>query len=869
MGGKAGGIIGIVLGAILVVTGIGTFAGIMLIAGGIMSLAFQPKTPDQEAARSQELSISTASIGNPVPVVFGTVRITPNFLHYTTDSFRTVEVKGEVQGGKGGESPPPATVGYDYFLQWEYALCMGPIDAVGQVMAMPGEVAMNAETMNLFSGDYVELTLSAENQGGVARVYKGSYTQTRIASGDQYQADTGMNYRGVCWALMGVGTDGFYMGTMPQPNTYQFHVRRLPKPIRDDLSSVNMTTRGSYVVAHPCYWAANPAAIIYEILTNKDWGRGLSSDIIHEQSFIDCSDFFARHNLGMNFKIEGQENVGDLLEGIRRHVKTVLTWDGEYYKLRCLMDPDQTHEFIQTLRSDEIGDFKVTRPSWDGVTNELRAEFQSEERAYRTDMGHVQNIAARDIMGGWTTSDRYQLSAFATPEVVQQQLGRILGEVSYPYMTAQWEMNRYKSMIEVGDVVRVIWAEFDESQVVTSYWMVLQIEDGASDDENIKITAVEDFILGPVAGEETDVTLPDYQAWEWIVPPDATETNLHVPPAAPAEAILPITVFELPPQATGGNDARTLVIGEKVHGLWTGTQGMWSKDGTGFTIWGVASEFAVTGELVDAMPGDVYFDRTPGYEMTMTDPAKMAALLGVTLVDTPEDDLEVLVQARQHFLLIDDEVMQVGYIEQVDSTTVRLRNIVRGVYGSKVASHTATTKVFYTATKAFGFGSNDLPQDSALYFRGYPVGLWGAVYAYGANVQTPSGTWRGRGRRPMAPQPILIEDDQPSAGNMRITVRPVWAQKGAGVQPFYEAAGAPINNLDGLGFAVHQFDNTTTQLSSFPDNVHVVTYTPDALDDTSAGVAVLVVGKRDGVAVVRVHQTFNGRVSPDYAHFLI
>lgn len=269
------GIVSIVLGAILVVTGIGTFAGIMLIAGGIYSLAFAPKTPDQEAAQAQELNVATSSVGHPVPVVFGEVRMTPNFMDYSDSTFRSVEVKGEKPGKGGGDAEAP-TLGFDYYLQWEYGICMGPVDAIGAVHTVPGEVLMHEGGWTTFSIDYMELSLDDEKSGGVVRIYRGADDQTRIASGDSYQSK-GMNYRNVCWALVGVGDNGYKMGQQPTPPTLQFEIRRLPKPTRDDLTTPSIRTRGSFDSGHPAYTAANPAAIVYELLTNKVWGRGLSA----------------------------------------------------------------------------------------------------------------------------------------------------------------------------------------------------------------------------------------------------------------------------------------------------------------------------------------------------------------------------------------------------------------------------------------------------------------------------------------------------------------------------------------------------------------------------------------------------------------
>jgi len=868
MGAKGIGIGAIVLGAILIVTGIGAAAGVMLIAAGAMSLAFAPKTPDQEAAVAQELNVAPASVGHPIPVVFGIVRVMPNFINYSLDHFEAVEVFSEPQGGKGGGDAPAQSVGFDYFLKWEYGLCMGEVDAIGQIYSMPGEVKMREDDdFDPFVGDYLDLTLDAEAHGGSIRIYKGSATQARVSSADAYFSQ-GMHYRNVCFVLMGLGaagTQGFKMGQMPQPNSYQFMVRRLPKCVRDDLSTVAIPTRGSLNSGDYQYWEANPAAIIYEILTNKVWGRGLSSDVIDEASFIATGEYFATHKLGMSFKIDAQEAIGDVLEGIRKHLKTILTWDGETYKLKTLLDVDTTHEFIQTLKSDEISDLTVTRPLWDNTVNEIRAEFTSKDRSFRTDMVHVQNIAAKEIMGGWITTEQLQLSAFSDPVVIGTQLLRLLTEMSYPFMSATWEMNRFKSQIEVGDVVRLVWSEFNDGPI-TAYFLVITIEDGSSDDENIKVTAVEDTLLAPVTGEELTVTLPDAYAWEYLNPPTGTDIGLHVPPSGITEKISPIVAFEYPPIATGGDQAMILVVGEKTNTQMVGVQGMWSKDGTGFTIFGVSTTFGVTGTLDEDITELSAYDRSDGYSITMTDSGKLAVLLGVNTVVSPEDDLETIAQTFEHYVLVGEEIMQVGTFEDLGGGQVRMKNLLRGMFGSPITSHLTNDVVVYLSAKSLGFPSNDLPENLGLYFKGYPVGLWNTTFALGDNIQTADGTYYGRGRRPLPPEYI---DHSVDGSTLTVNVRPRWSTVGVGVSPFYEVMRTPIGaNSEGISLGYQEVDATGALSPSWIAPIPT-TFFPDELNDSENPVSYSgrlrgLVGLSATAKVVRIYQMRKGRSSPDW-----
>ncbi len=148
MSGQAGSIGSIALGAILIVAGsFGAPAlilpGVLMLIGGAVGLAFAPKAADPLTATTQDLKIATAATGMPLPVVFGIARVTPNYIRSDINLFKAVtsDLPLPSQGGKGGGKPQGAKQ-IDYYHVWEVGLCMGEIDAVGQIFSMPGEQRM-------------------------------------------------------------------------------------------------------------------------------------------------------------------------------------------------------------------------------------------------------------------------------------------------------------------------------------------------------------------------------------------------------------------------------------------------------------------------------------------------------------------------------------------------------------------------------------------------------------------------------------------------------------------------------------------------------------------------------------------------------
>ncbi len=858
------------------------FTAAMMIAGGAYGLTYKPKTDSGQNAQ-QDMRVATASLGNPIPVIFGECRVTPNFIRIDPELMTVTENRVEQEGGKGG-GVPDQLAGYNYFVPWEQALCMGPVDMVGTIYSMPGEVDMLDldEPWEEFDGDgRLQLVINNRDEeapeSGVVLVYNGRADQVRLVDPFVYSFVTqpappyssdGIPYQNVCWAQHGITSAGFFMGHYPQPKTYQYMLRRLPKCYRDDATIVtDIKTRGSDNPSDPSYWQANAAAIIYEIITNKLWGRGLSSDIIDEDSFAMVSEYLAAKNIGLSLILEAADNIADILDGLFRHCKVLLTWDGEYYKLICLLDQRTTHGEILSLNESDLRDFQVSVPTWEAsTTNELRGEFTSRERGYRPDVVHHQDLANIDILNGRSVVERITLPAFADFNLAFQQLARILSETSYPFMTAEWNMNRFGSNIQVGNVVRIVWEEFTGT-TMTSYWLVLRIQDGASGDENIKVTAIQDQLLAPILGEELDVDVPNIHPWERVVPVDPDDVYVTPPITTSTDQIVPSTAFELPAILMGGNQERTVVTGEKVHPALLVLQGAYSTDDDNFLSLGSLPSYSITGTLQTAMRGNEYWNRgDAGYEVELTQPDVFTSEFTITDIGEA-DDLNTLTSTQINFLIVGDELMQVGWIEHLGAGVFKLRNIIRGRFGTKIRHHAAGVSVFFLRGPSSGFDTDTLVQNIPTWFMAIPVGHSGAT-AEGISFPIPhehadnDGKYLGLGRRPLEPRPVSAT----GGGTVVLTARPRYFGRGAGVNSFNDAMNNPETDITGMTFAVQQFDDAGDAIDVIPV-VAVHSFTAPTLSTPSE--LEVTFTRASGAVVARLYSRLAGQQSAEFAEFAI
>lgn len=950
MSAKAGSIGGIVVGAVLIVVGIVAtvyaqpygpgliVSGVGMVAGGAVGLAYQPKSANAQGAKSRQLEVATAAEGFPIPVIWGEQKVTGNFMDYKKEAFRSVKIYGQPVsgGGKGGGSDEPrGVVGFDYYLQFEYALCMGPIDSIMQVWSAPGEISMRednpvAELAYASGQEFIEFTLGGKQEGGLVRLYRGSKDQTRVNpnGSDKYFQDfisfvevnaggagytkksraqvvgdgsgaevamvieagevvsvkilkrgfgytaatittTGpgagavfevqilgntLHYQNICWALMGPGS-GFKIGRFPQPKSYQFIVRRLPgdfeasglgsKAMRRDDGSVisEFKIRGSNDSTKPGFIGANPAAMAYEILTNRLWGRGYSSSMIHEDSFVAASNYFSDRHIGLNYLADSPEKISEFLDLLRTHLRTILVWDGDVLKMRVLMNPAETKANIQTLTPSHIAGFRTTRPDWSQTYSELRAEYISTLRNYRPDLVHVMDGANISINRGRINPLRINLPAFSDFNTVWKQLHRMLREYSYPLATASWEMNMFRSQVEVGDTVRIQWPEYGTG-IQTTYWIVLKKDEVGSNSEMIKVEAIEDHDMTSFDGKEDVSNIPDKQPWEELPDLNPSDIGLFITPETANNDVFPVAVIELSPIITQ-NKRFLIFLGQKGNEGVTGFAIYWKQEQPDYRFLENYDSFAITGTLTTAIDDVFYTDRSSGgaFEFSLRDPEndEAALLSACSRVILPSDSLEDLLDSQAAIMWIEQEAIQIGYAQRLGVNQYRAYNVIRGTFGTEVNVHPALAPFYFVDALPLkvNLAGTALKDNEVTAFRVNPLGTLGATEtgsAFYPLYAEPTHNEKiiGVGVRPLTGTPI----SKAFVGGQRwdFTIRPRMYHKGADTKPFMQAMGDLNTQLDGLDFVIQQLDAAGNFLKDSRDisySVPIIPRTGNAGEDRS------------------------------------
>lgn len=180
------GVVGSALGSAI---GIGASAGWL---GGVMlgNLLFGGgKGQNIEGPRIDDLSVQTSTYGAPIPLVYGTMRISGNVI-WSTPLKETRTVKRS-SGGKGGGKKSSQTT-YSYSVSFAVGLCVGPVATVRRIWA-DTKVIYDATAGN---------TQATEKYPGIIRIHRGEENQEPDSTIEMHLgAGNVPAFRGLCYLV--------------------------------------------------------------------------------------------------------------------------------------------------------------------------------------------------------------------------------------------------------------------------------------------------------------------------------------------------------------------------------------------------------------------------------------------------------------------------------------------------------------------------------------------------------------------------------------------------------------------------------------------------------------------------------------------
>lgn len=442
-------------------------------------------------------------------------------------------------GGKGGGNQ---TIGFRYYMSLHMGLCRGPVDEivqikVGDLRAWPfpeqsvataavgpdgscviqnadGTIAItdpsaiatwrssgqsNIDAPTLFGGDKKEGGVS-----GSVEVLMGTASQIVPGWIKGLMGGRVPDFRGVVTLFF----DGLLTSMNPYPKKWEFRVRRAETGWDGEVWQPSLVT---IWMRDGSIKAMNPAHIIYECLTNRQWGRGMSRDLLLESQWVKAAQTLYNENFGLCLRYTRQSELSTFVQDVLNQIGGSIYPDRATGRLALsLIRGDYDIETLPLFTYDSglISLEDDETASQDDVVNECIVKWVDpigkEERSAR-----VQNIAARQASGA-VNSTTANYTGVPTVELALRLAQRDLKAGATSLKRYKVVLDRRAWRIVPGDAFRI---SVPQKGIYNAVLRAGKVVEGGHEDGRITVDAVLDVFGLP----SSSFIVPEQGEW---VPPD-------------------------------------------------------------------------------------------------------------------------------------------------------------------------------------------------------------------------------------------------------------------------------------------------------------------------------------------------------------
>lgn len=374
--------------------------------------------------------------------------------------------------------------------------------------------------------------------------------------------------------------------------------------------------------------AMNPAHILIECATNRDWGRGLSVDDIDLNSFKTAADTLYDEDFGLCFRYNRQDRLDTFIQQILDHIGAAQYANLETGKLTLkLIRADYNAEELPLYTYDN-GIMNIQDDDSIGIDsapNEICVKYKNVLTNQDAE-ARVQNLGSIQAVGLISKSTDYK--AIPTHNLATRLAQRDLEMTSAGIVKQTIVFDRRASALMPADCFRI---SLPERGITDMVMRVGKIDE--NDDGSITITAIQD-----VFGMPSAVYGSSNQPSEWI-PPD---TSVY--------AVSNIRLIEMPYYLLAGlmNKAELDYLD--------------STSGYLGILASAPSNTSINYEIQTRALGDEFISRGTGDWGSFS---RLTTAIGKFTTQLKLDD--VISANVSDGILIDDEIMRIDEIDEANS----------------------------------------------------------------------------------------------------------------------------------------------------------------------------------------------------------
>lgn len=297
------------------------------------------------------------------------------------------------------------------------------------------------------------------------------------------------------------GQPGFHWSSNnPYLKDVAVRVRRVPQGLNPSIAMIRLPddSNGNE------QWAANAAHIVFEAMTNRDWGMGESFGAMDIGSYEECAQTLYDEKFGLNIIWTRQSKIEDFIKEVLDHIQGAQFVNPETgkhtLKLLRAVDPEIEVPLISPDNATLSG-FKMK--AWGDISNEIVVTWTNPETS-KEETVTAQDLAAIGMQGAQPASDSRNYYGIASQELAIQVAERDLAAVVHPIITCEATVTKEFWRTVVYDVIEMHWPE---RGIESSFFRVSSV--GLTKDNRVKMNLYEDIF----SLERASYLVPESTGW--------------------------------------------------------------------------------------------------------------------------------------------------------------------------------------------------------------------------------------------------------------------------------------------------------------------------------------------------------------------
>lgn len=436
----------------------------------------------------------------------------------------------------GGSSGSDQTIGFRYFMGLHMAIAHGPVTRINQIYVAERSLDISPQTANAtITVNKPQLMGGDEKEGGIVGdldLEFGGPTQSQnIYLASQYGSNNTPSYRGVTCVVFRESNDpsiqtsnyvssssgGYLTAISPYPKKWAFSVTDIPGGV---FNPTKQNINGG----------ANGGHIIYDCLTNSDWGLGLPPTDLDVVSFTATTNTLYDEQFSLSMVYAQQSTMEDFVNQILTHINAVLYTNRKtgLFVLKLIRDdynPNTLPIFDETNIASLVS---FERPAFSEMVNEIVISYRRQNDFTDTTIT-AQDLSSIQAQEG-VVSQTLSFAGIDNDTIASQIAQRELKQSSTPLARIRMIANREAWNVNPGDVIKLSWAAYGISEVV---FRVGSVDYGSLESGLVGIDAVEDIFALPA----NTYLVPQDTGWQ-------DEVNDPIPAPTTRALELPFFVIE-------------------------------------------------------------------------------------------------------------------------------------------------------------------------------------------------------------------------------------------------------------------------------------------------------------------------------------